>query len=223
MFDISDAKSFVLPSFFHQMLTMITTTNTNASSFVTRTETTSSLASRRRRRTARGGRRNDDQQQNSPKFLVAKAGRSLNTGNDSIFSVSVIGRKARSFDENKRSSRSSFYTNARRERMKTTIRANPENDSMDETMKSLDDLLPPPEKPKREFPDSFYDDDPSSSKPPERKSSGGVSKEMRAKLLNESVGLGGVPGKAMPSNLFANIILVVLALVAVAYVGGIRP
>jgi hypothetical protein len=205
------------------MLTMIMTTHTNASSFVTRTETTSSLASRRRRRTARGGRRNDDQQQNSPKFLVAKAGRSLNTGNDSIFSVSVIGRNARSFDENKRSSRSSFYTNARRERMKTTIRANPENDSMDETMKSLDDLLPPPEKPKREFPDSFYDDDPSSSKPPERKSSGGVSKEMRAKLLNESVGLGGVPGKAMPSNLFANIILVVLALVAVAYVGGIRP
>ena len=205
------------------MLTMIMTTNTNASSFVTRTETTSSLASRRRRKTARGGRRNNDQQQNSPKFLVAKAGRSLNTGNDSIFSVSVIGRKARSFDENKRSSRSSFYTNARRERMKTTIRANPENDSMDETMKSLDDLLPPPEKPKREFPDSFYDDDPSSSKPPERKSSGGVSKEMRAKLLNESVGLGGVPGKAMPSNLFANIILVVLALVAVAYVGGIRP
>jgi len=205
------------------MLTMITTTNTNASSFGTRTETTSSLASRRRRRTARGGRRNNDQQQNSPKFLVAKAGRSLNTGNDSIFSVDIIGRKARSFDENKRSSRSSFYTNARRERMKTTIRANPENDSMDETMKSLDDLLPPPEKPKREFPDSFYDDDPSSSKPPERKSSGGVSKEMRAKLLNESVGLGGVPGKAMPSNLFANIILVVLALVAVAYVGGIRP
>jgi len=205
------------------MLTMIMTTNTNASSFGTRTETSSSLASRRRR-TARGGRRNNDQQQNSPKFLVAKAGRSLNTpGNDSIFSVSVIGRKARSFDENERSSRSSFYTNARRERMKTTIRANPENDSMDETMKSLDDLLPPPEKPKREFPDSFYDDDPSSSKPPERKSSGGVSKEMRAKLLNESVGLGGVPGKAMPSNLFANIILVVLALVAVAYVGGIRP
>jgi hypothetical protein len=205
------------------MLTMIMTTNTNASSFVTRTETTSSLASRRRRKTARGGRRNNDQQQNSPKFLVAKAGRSLNTGNDSIFSVDIIGRKARRNDENKRSIRSSFYTNSRRERMKTTIRANPENDSMDETMKSLDDLLPPPEKPKREFPDSFYDDDPSSSKPPERKSSGGVSKEMRAKLLNESVGLGGVPGKAMPSNLFANIILVVLALVAVAYVGGIRP
>lgn len=205
------------------MLTMITTTNTNASSFGTRTETTSSLASRRRRKTARGGRRNNDQQQNSPKFLVAKAGRSLNTGNDSIFSVDIIGRKARRNDENKRSIRSSFYTNSRRERMKTTIRANPENESMDETMKSLDDLLPPPEKPKREFPDSFYDDDPSSSKPPERKSSGGVSKEMRAKLLNESVGLGGVPGKAMPSNLFANIILVVLALVAVAYVGGIRP
>ena len=204
------------------MLTMIMTTNTNASSFGTRTETSSSLASRRRR-TARGGRRNNDQQQNSPKFLVAKAGRSLNTpGNDSIFSVSVIGRKASSDDENKRSIRSSFYNNSR-ERMKTTIRANPENDSVDETMKSLDDLLPPPEKPKREFPDSFYDDDPSSSKPPERKSSGGVSKEMRAKLLNESVGLGGVPGKAMPSNLFANIILVVLALVAVAYVGGIRP
>ena len=203
------------------MLTMIMATNTNASSFGTRTETTSSSASRRRR-TARGGRRNNDQQQNSPKFLVAKAGSRLNTGTDSIFSVSVIGRKARSDDENKRSIRSSFYNNSR-ERMKTTIRANPENDSMDETMKSLDDLLPPPEKPKREFPDSFYDDDPSSSKPPERKSSGGVSKEMRAKLLNESVGLGGVPGKAMPSNLFANIILVVLALVEVAYVGGIRP
>jgi hypothetical protein len=95
--------------------------------------------------------------------------------------------------------------------------------SMDDTMKSLDDLLPPPPKPKREFPDSFYDDDPSSSKPPPAKTSGGVSKEMRAKLLNESVGLGGVPGKAMPSNLFANIILFVLALVVVAYVGGIRP
>lgn len=205
------------------MLTMITTNMTNTSSFVTRTETTSSLASRRRR-TAQGGRRNNNyHQQNPPKFLVVKAGSSLNTGNDSIFSVDIIGRKARRNDENKRSIRSSFYTNSRRERMKTTIRANPENDSMDETMKSLDDLLPPPEKPKREFPDSFYDDDPSSSKPPERKSSGGVSKEMRAKLLNESVGLGGVPGKAMPSNLFANIILVVLALVAVAYVGGIRP
>ena len=205
------------------MLTMITTNMTNTSSFVTRTETTSSLASRRRR-TAQGGRRNNNyHQQNPPKFLVVKAGSSLNTGNDSIFSVDIIGRKARRNDENKRSIRSSFYTNSRRERMKTTIRANPENDSMDETMKSLDDLLPPPEKPKREFPDSFYDDDPSSSKPPERKSSGGVSKEMRAKLLNESVGLGGVPGKAMPSNLFANIILVVLALVAVAYVGGSRP
>ena len=206
------------------MLTMIMTNTTNTSSFVTRTETTTSSLASRRRRTAQGGRRNNNyHQQNPPKFLVVKAGSSLNTGNDSIFSVDIIGRKARSFDENKRSSRSSFYTNARRERMKTTIRANPENDSMDETMKSLDDLLPPPEKPKREFPDSFYDDDPSSSKPPERKSSGGVSKEMRAKLLNESVGLGGVPGKAMPSNLFANIILVVLALVAVAYVGGIRP
>ena len=92
---------------------------------------------------------------------------------------------------------------------------------MDETMKSLDDVLPPPP-PKREFPDSFYDDDdPSSSKPPT--SSGGVSKEMREKLLNESIGLGGVPGKAMPSNLFLNIILLVLALVVVTYVGGIRP
>ena len=207
------------------MLTMIMTSNTNTSSFGTRTETTSSLASRRRRTAVKElsrGRRND-QQQNPPKFLVVKAASLLNMGKDSIFSVSIIGRKARSNDENKRSIRSSFYNNSRRERMKTTIRANPENDSMDETMKSLDDLLPPPEKPKREFPDSFYDDDPSSSKPPERKSSGGVSKEMRAKLLNESVGLGGVPGKAMPSNLFANIILVVLALVAVAYVGGIRP
>lgn len=212
------------------MLTMIT--NTNTSSFrVTTTETPSSLASRRRRTASTElsrGRRNDHQQ-NPKKFLV-KAGSVLNTGNDSIFSVGIIiGRKARKSnddEENERISRSSFYNNnARRERrMKTTTRANnPEKDSVDETMKSLDDLLPPPEKPKREFPDSFYDDDPSSSKPPERKSSGGVSKEMRAKLLNESVGLGGAPGKAMPSNLFANIILVVLALVAAAYVGGIRP
>jgi len=210
------------------MLTMITTTT---SAFVTRTETTSSLASRPRRTAATElsrGRRNDHQQ-NPKKFLVKAGGSVLNTGNDSIFSVGIIiGRKARKSnddEENERISRSSFYNNnARRERrMKTTTRANPEKDSMDETMKSLDDLLPPPEKPKREFPDSFYDDDPSSSKPPERKSSGGVSKEMRAKLLNESVGLGGAPGKAMPSNLFANIILVVLALVAAAYVGGIRP
>ena len=77
-------------------------------------------------------------------------------------------------------------------------------------MKSLDDVLPPAPAPKREFPDSFYDDDdPTSSKPP---TGGGVSKEMREKLLNESIGLGGVPGKAMPSNLFLNIILLVLAL-----------
>ena len=93
---------------------------------------------------------------------------------------------------------------------------------MDETMKSLDDVLPPAPAPKREFPDSFYDDDdPPASKPPT--GGGGVSKEMREKLMNESIGLGGVPGKAMPSNLFLNIILLVLALVVVAYVGGIRP
>jgi hypothetical protein len=98
--------------------------------------------------------------------------------------------------------------------------------SMDETMASLDDLLPAAAKPKREFPENFYDDDPGSEKQPSMKKpgqKGAISQEMRKKLLNESVGLGGVEGKAMPSNLFLNIILFVFALVCVAYVGGVRP
>ena len=41
--------------------------------------------------------------------------------------------------------------------------------------------------------------------------------------LGESVGLGGLPEKPMPSNIFLNIILGVFAIVVVAYVGGIRP
>jgi len=97
---------------------------------------------------------------------------------------------------------------------------------MDETMASLDDLLPAAAKPKREFPENFYDDDPGSEKQPSMKKpgqKGAISQEMRKKLLNESVGLGGVEGKAMPSNLFLNIILFVFALVCVAYVGGVRP
>ena len=52
---------------------------------------------------------------------------------------------------------------------------------------------------------------------------GEISPEMRKKLLGESVGLGGLPEKPMPSNIFLNIILGVFAIVVVAYAGGIRP
>ena len=58
---------------------------------------------------------------------------------------------------------------------------------------------------------------------PAARQTGGISPEMRKKLLGESVGLGGLPEKPMPSNIFLNIILGVTALVIVAYVGGIRP
>ena len=44
--------------------------------------------------------------------------------------------------------------------------------SMDETMASLDDLLPAAAKPKREFPENFYDDDPGSEKQPSMKKPG---------------------------------------------------
>ena len=54
---------------------------------------------------------------------------------------------------------------------------------MDETMKSLDDLLPPPEKPKRELPDRFTTTIRRLEEPqPEEKAPGGVSKEMRAEI-----------------------------------------
>jgi hypothetical protein len=46
---------------------------------------------------------------------------------------------------------------------------------------------------------------------------------MRKKLLGESVGLGGLPEKPMPSNIFLNVILGVTLIVVVAYAGGIRP
>jgi len=55
------------------------------------------------------------------------------------------------------------------------------------------------------------------------RAAGGISPEMRKKLLGESVNLGGLPEKPMPSNIFLNIILAITALVIVAYVGGIRP
>ncbi|CEG01399.1 unnamed product [Ostreococcus tauri] len=60
-------------------------------------------------------------------------------------------------------------------------------------------------------------------KTPTERKPGGISPEMRKKLMNESVGLGGLPDKPMESNIFANVILGVLAIVIVAYVGGIRP
>ena len=58
---------------------------------------------------------------------------------------------------------------------------------------------------------------------PKTRARGEISPEMRKKLLGESVGLGGLPEKPMPSNIFLNIILGVFAIVVVAYVGGIRP
>ena len=58
---------------------------------------------------------------------------------------------------------------------------------------------------------------------PPTRARGEISPEMRKKLLGESVGLGGLPEKPMPSNIFLNIILGVFAIVVVAYVGGIRP
>ena len=60
------------------------------------------------------------------------------------------------------------------------------------------------------------------SAPRERKP-GEISPEMRKKLLGESVGLGGLPEKPMPSNIFLNVILGVTLIVVVAYAGGIRP
>jgi len=58
---------------------------------------------------------------------------------------------------------------------------------------------------------------------PRERKPGEISPEMRKKLLGESVGLGGLPEKPMPSNIFLNVILGVTLIVVVAYAGGIRP
>jgi hypothetical protein len=48
-----------------------------------------------------------------------------------------------------------------------------------------------------------------------------VSDAMKAKMLNEYVGVGGTPNKPMPSNLFLNIILGISALAVLCKLGGI--
>jgi hypothetical protein len=82
-------------------------------------------------------------------------------------------------------------------------------------MSALDALLP--KTPERESePEAVV-------KAPRERKAGEISPEMRKKLLGESVGLGGLPEKPMPSNIFLNIILGISAIVVIAYIGGIRP
>jgi len=88
--------------------------------------------------------------------------------------------------------------------------------SADDTLAALDAMLPASEETPSE-PEVVETPSPRARK------AGEISPEMRKKLLGESVGLGGLPEKPMPSNIFLNIILGVLAIVVVAYVGGIRP
>jgi hypothetical protein len=66
-------------------------------------------------------------------------------------------------------------------------------------------------------------EEPAVKKEPAGRKPNQISPEMRKKLLGESVGLGGLPEQPMQSNIFLNVILGVLAIVVVAYVGGIRP
>jgi hypothetical protein len=84
--------------------------------------------------------------------------------------------------------------------------------SADETLAALDAVIPAEERSSE-----------AEAEAPPTRARGEISPEMRKKLLGESVGLGGLPEKPMPSNIFLNIILGVFAIVVVAYVGGIRP
>ena len=61
---------------------------------------------------------------------------------------------------------------------------------------------------------------PAPAAPQERKP-GEVSDAMKAKMLNEYVGVGGTPSKPMPSNLFLNIILGISALAVLCKLGGV--
>ena len=61
---------------------------------------------------------------------------------------------------------------------------------------------------------------PAPAAPKERKP-GEVSDAMKAKMLNEYVGVGGTPNKPMPSNLFLNIILFISALAVLCKRGGV--
>jgi len=102
----------------------------------------------------------------------------------------------------------------------TTTRASSSEDetrsSTDDTLSALDALLPKEEEAKPA-------EEPAAKKEPAGRKPNQISPEMRKKLLGESVGLGGLPDKPMQSNIFLNVILGVLAIVVVAYVGGIRP
>ncbi len=86
--------------------------------------------------------------------------------------------------------------------------------SADETLAALDAVIPA---------EARSDEAEAEAEAPKTRARGEISPEMRKKLLGESVGLGGLPEKPMPSNIFLNIILGVFAIVVVAYVGGIRP
>jgi hypothetical protein len=88
--------------------------------------------------------------------------------------------------------------------------------STDDTLSALDALLPKEEEAKPA-------EEPAVKKEPAGRKPNQISPEMRKKLLGESVGLGGLPEQPMQSNIFLNVILGVLAIVVVAYVGGIRP
>ena len=56
---------------------------------------------------------------------------------------------------------------------------------------------------------------------PRERKPGEVSDAMKAKMLNEYVGVGGTPSKPMPSNLFLNIILGISALAVLCKLGGV--
>eukprot|EP00740_Mantoniella_antarctica_P002270 CAMPEP_0181359520 /NCGR_PEP_ID=MMETSP1106-20121128/6136_1 /TAXON_ID=81844 /ORGANISM="Mantoniella antarctica, Strain SL-175" /LENGTH=157 /DNA_ID=CAMNT_0023472651 /DNA_START=8 /DNA_END=481 /DNA_ORIENTATION=+ len=92
------------------------------------------------------------------------------------------------------------------------------DDTTSKTLSSLDALLQgSQDEPEYDGPDTENDQ---ANKDGERKP-GQVSEEMKKKLLGESVGLGGLPGAPMPSNLFLNIILGISALAITLKVAGI--
>ena len=113
------------------------------------------------------------------------------------------------------------HRNRGERRVETVLSASTEDEpspstSADETLAALDAVIPTEERSSEREAEAEADAAPTRSR-------GEISPEMRKKLLGESVGLGGLPEKPMPSNIFLNIILGVFAIVVVAYVGGIRP
>eukprot|EP00230_Micromonas_polaris_P007931 CAMPEP_0117642188 /NCGR_PEP_ID=MMETSP0802-20121206/9736_1 /TAXON_ID=38833 /ORGANISM="Micromonas sp., Strain CCMP2099" /LENGTH=182 /DNA_ID=CAMNT_0005447189 /DNA_START=38 /DNA_END=583 /DNA_ORIENTATION=+ len=95
----------------------------------------------------------------------------------------------------------------------TTCNASSESNS-EKTVSALDAILAgstDDTEPEPEVPEPVV--------PRERKP-GEVSDAMKAKMLNEYVGVGGTPNKPMPSNLFLNIILGISALAVLCKLGG---